>query len=201
MAHRNTILNVLAIAGTTIAQSSNLPTVPPGVFEVSSRIQIKSTLPAAWHALTNMPAYPQWNPFVRSSLVVSSSNLTLPNQYPTEGNYLLMRVQIPPLPLPVDENTPDNPLATQLAYEKITAVQKRKGRLAWKYATDTLIQGERWQAISHVGEGMILYESREVFDGLGAPALRETLGPSLQKSFDAQGEGLKLLLEGNSHSP
>jgi len=102
---------------------------------------------------------------VRAAIVVSPLNLTLPDQTPVEGKDLFLRVQIPPLPLPVNKDTPDNPLATQFSYEKITAVQPELGRLAWKFQPDVkvLLSAERWQAVSDLGNGMVLYESREVF--------------------------------------
>jgi hypothetical protein len=177
---------------------TNLPTVPQGVFNASARIEIRSTVPAAWHALTNFPAYPDWNPFVRTAIVVSPLNITLPHQYPVEGKDLFFSVQIPPLPLPVNRYTPDNLLATQVAYDKVTHVQPKLGRLAWAntYPPPTLIQAERWQALSDLGHGMILYESREVYHGPLAETLKNTLGENLQKSFVSQGEALKLLLEG-----
>jgi hypothetical protein len=177
---------------------TNLPDVPQGVFNASTRIEICSTIPAAWHALTHFPAYPDWNPFVRTAIVVSPLNITLQKQYPVEGKNLFFRVQIPPLPLPVNRYTPDNPLATQLSFENITHVQPKLGRLAWanEVPPRALIQAERWQAISDLGNGVILYESREVYHGPLAETLKVTLGESLQKSFVAQGEGLKLLLEG-----
>jgi hypothetical protein len=49
----------------TLAQVSNLPAVEPGVFEASARIEITTTRAALWNALTDFPAYPNWNPFVR----------------------------------------------------------------------------------------------------------------------------------------
>lgn len=67
-------------------------------------------------------------------MVVSPLNITLPEQYPVEGKRLFLRTQIPPLPLPVDASTPDNPLNTQFAYENITHVQPDLLRLAWEYA-------------------------------------------------------------------
>jgi hypothetical protein len=43
-----------------IAQSTNLPDVPPGVFNVSARIEIEHTsLALAWDALTDFPTYPK----------------------------------------------------------------------------------------------------------------------------------------------
>ncbi|CAI6335915.1 unnamed protein product [Periconia digitata] len=145
---------------------------------------------------TDFANYPTWNPFVRAAIVISPLNLTLPEQRPVEGERLFLRLQIPPLPLPVDQNTPDNPLNTQVAYENITHVQPELGRVAWKYySPDGVLDAVRWSAITDVGNGRVVYESREVYLGLLAPTLQVTMGESLQKSFDAQGKGLKLLIE------
>jgi hypothetical protein len=192
---------VLTLSSLALAQTPPYTNLPPpsspGVFTASTRIVIANTTTAqAWSALTNFPAYAEWNPFVRSAIVVSPLNITLQRQYPVEGKNLFLRTQIPPLPLPVNSRTPDNPLATQFAYEEITHVQPQLGRLAWKYAADALVQAERWQAVSDAGEGRVLYESREVFDGALAEVVKATLGESLQKGFDAQGEALRALLEG-----
>ncbi|KAJ4374219.1 hypothetical protein N0V83_002960 [Neocucurbitaria cava] len=194
------ILILAFLVITALSEYTNLPDVPPGIFNASTRIEIHSTTTAAWNALTNFPDYADWNPFVRAAIVVSPQNLTLPEQYPVESNHLFMRTQIPPLPLPVNSSTPDNPLNTEFAYELITHVQPDLGRLAWKYTPEALLQSQRWQAISDLGNGTLLYESREVFNGPLASVLKATLGESLQKGFDAQGQGLKLLLEGGANS-
>ncbi|KAI8937721.1 hypothetical protein NX059_005421 [Plenodomus lindquistii] len=186
------------VSSTIPSNYTNLPPAAPGIFSASTRIQIRTTVPAAWSALTNFSSYASWNPFTRAATVVIPSNLTIPPQYPVEGYHLILRTQIPPLPLPVDENTPDNLLATQFAYENITHVQEERGRLAWRYIPELGVQAERWQALSDLGNGTILYESREVFSGPTAVLVKELLGQSLQRGFDAQGEGLKLLLEGNA---
>ncbi|KAF2797028.1 hypothetical protein K505DRAFT_270275 [Melanomma pulvis-pyrius CBS 109.77] len=180
-----------------LSQFTNLPEVPPGIFTASTRIEIQSTAAAAWDALTNFPAYANWNPFVRAAIVVDPTNLTLPSQYPVENRRLYLRTQAPPLPLPVSSSTPDNILHTQVAYENITHVQPQLGRLAWRFAApDELLDAERWQAVSDIGDGKVLYESREVFSGALAEVLKEGMGKALQEAFEAQGKGLKLLLEG-----
>ncbi|KAF9698954.1 hypothetical protein EKO04_003114 [Ascochyta lentis] len=173
---------------------TNLPDVPPGVFNVSTRIETRSTKHAAWEALTDFARYPEWNPFVRASIMVSSDNKTLPDQYPKEGRRLFLRTQIPPLPLPVNEDTPDVEVNTQYSYENVTHVQWKLGRLAWA-SNDSSIQAERWSAISNLGHGRVLYESREVFHGALVESLKNQLGKALQAGFDAQGQALKLLLE------
>lgn len=55
-----------------IAQYTNLPEVAPGVFNASTRIEIKTTTSAVWNALTNFPDYASWNPFVRLVYGVTS---------------------------------------------------------------------------------------------------------------------------------
>jgi hypothetical protein len=188
----------------TVAQSTQYTNLPPpsfpGLFSASTRILIHNTsTSAAYAALSNFPLYSTWNPFVRSAIVVSPLNITLQQQTPIEGANLFLRTQIPPLPFPVDEHTPDNPLATQFAYELITHVQPELGRLCWKYAVvDAVVRAERWQAVSDMGGGTVLYESREVFDGLAAGVVKAGFGEDLQKGFDAQGAGLKRLLEGST---
>ncbi|KAF1958811.1 hypothetical protein CC80DRAFT_490602 [Byssothecium circinans] len=188
---------VLILISVATSQITNLPDVPEGVFNASARIEIKGTVDEVWEALTDFPSYPKWNPFVRYALAISPLSQTLPVQRPVEGVKLFFRVQIPPLPLPVDENTPDNLLNTQNSYENATHVQPELGRLAWKYlAPEGLLAAERWQAVTNIGYGKVLYESREVYSGLLAGALKETLEKPLQESFEAQANGLQLLLEG-----
>jgi hypothetical protein len=188
----------LTLLPVALAQSeyTNLPAVAPGVFNASARIEIKSTVDAAWDVLTDFANYAAWNPFVRYAVVTSADNITLPEQRPVEGAYLFFRVQIPPLPLPVNKDTPDNLLHTQTALERVTYVQPELGRVAWDYLGEPAITSRRWQAVSDIGNGTVLYESEEVFNGLLAGVLKATLGESIQESFVAQGEGLKLYLEG-----
>lgn len=197
---KSTFLSLVALTllPATLAQSeyTNLPDVPPGVFNATARIEIKTTVDAAWDVLTDFPNYAAWNPFVRYAVVTSAKNITLPEQRAVEGNYLFFRVQIPALPLPVNKDTPDNLLHTQLSHERITHVQPELGRLAWEYLAEIAVSSTRWQALSDMGNGIVLYESIGVFNGPLAGVLKATLGESLQESFEAQGEGLKLYLEG-----
>lgn len=194
MAKAFTLLLLLQTTS-VLSTFSNLPDVPQGVFNVSTRIEIRSNKHAAWRALTDFPKYPDWNPFVRASIMVSSDNTTLHDQRPREGRQLFLRTQIPALPLPVNRNSPDVKANTQYSYENVTHVQPREGRLAWNFVTDTTLQAERWSAVSDIGRGKVLYESREVFNGPLAVYLQSQLGGALQSCFDAQAKALKVLLE------
>jgi len=59
------------------------------------------------------------------------------------------------------------------------------------------MSSERWTGISKAANGMAVYESREVFYGPMASVLKAFYEESLGKSFEAQGKGLKMLLEKN----
>ncbi|KAF2741782.1 hypothetical protein M011DRAFT_497901 [Sporormia fimetaria CBS 119925] len=190
-------VTLLSFSKLSVIAQSNLPDVPAGVFEVSTRTEIRTTTAAVWGALTNFTAYPEWNPFVREATVVTPFKISLPEQYPVEGANLIFRTQIPPLPLPVDASTPDKLLNTQYALEIITHVEPDLLRLAWGNALfpSAVLAAERWQAISELSNGLVLYESREVFSGALASTLQRLYGTGLQQAFDAQGDALKLLLE------
>lgn len=60
---------------------------------------------------------------------------------------------------------------------------------------DWFMSSERWTGISRAANGMAVYESREVFYGTGVALLKLVYGEALQKSFEAQGQGLKIFLE------
>lgn len=54
-----------AVLATAIHAQTNLPTVPPGVFEASARILVNAPIHDVWNAILDFPCYPDWNPFVR----------------------------------------------------------------------------------------------------------------------------------------
>lgn len=201
--HKPSTLGLLLLLQATgvFSAFTNLPDVPQGIFNVSTRIEIRTNKYAVWKALTDFPKYPEWNPFVRASIMIGPDNSTLRNQDPKEGRRLFLRTQIPALPLPVDENTPDVEAHSQYSYENVTAVQRKQGRLAWEFVPTTELeqqldlQAERWSAVSNIGHDKVLYESREVFHGSTAELLAVQTSAALQAAFDAQSRALKVLLE------
>jgi hypothetical protein len=134
----------------------------------------------------------------RSATLTNSLFMALSPQEqrsPKEGSRIIFRVQIPPLPIPVNASTPDNPWNTQYSLENVTYVQPEKYRIAWKFLfIDSMLESERWSAFS-TQNGKAVYESRDVFHGALAGLLQSIYGSDLQKAFEAQGQALKLLLE------
>jgi hypothetical protein len=137
---------------------------------------------------------------ISSKSIITDQNFTAlgpDKQKVVEGAYATFSVQIPPLPLPVTADSKDVWLNTQSSKENITHVQPEIYRIAWKAMLfpDSFMSSERWTGISKAPNGMAVYESREVFYGPVASLLKALYAESLQKSFEAQGLGLKLLLE------
>lgn len=115
-----------------------------------------------------------------------------------ENQRLTLTVQIPPLPLPVDKNTPSNPFHSQISFENITALQPDQYRMAWRQLMfpDAILSAERWSALSAVGT-QTLYESREGYGGALAGILKTLYLDGLQEAFEAQGVALKSRVEGS----
>lgn len=124
------------------------------------------------------------------------------------GTHLLMKVRIPP----------SNPKETT-AFEVVTHVDRDAHKVAWRNIDypKMMLMSERWQVASEVDvevenrqsaeeEGArakvlgkrTLYETRSVFYGPMAYAVKTMYGKALAESFRAQAEGLKKFCEGES---
>ena len=95
-----------------------------------------------------------------------------------------MKTHIPP--------TFDAQASAQEPFELITHFSVEERRMAWKSLMPAwLLRAERWQALSPTADGGTLYESREVFAGPSAWAIRWFLSTNLMKGFEAMAEALK----------
>ncbi|KAI0632967.1 hypothetical protein C8Q77DRAFT_1120723 [Trametes polyzona] len=169
---------------------TNLP--PPtytGPFTGNASVVIDAPIDKVWQALIDFPKYPEWNPFVRSQVVTDKDKKPLDDQTPVEGQYLVMKVHIPP--------SLDDKIPTIDVFEQISHVQPDLHRVAWVSTLPSwFVKAERWQALSTTEDGKTLYESREIFAGSGAYAIKLFISKDLEKSFVAQAEGLKSYVEG-----
>lgn len=134
---------------------------------------------------------------LRSQVVTDSLGIPTEEQKPEENLRLLIQAQIPPLPLPVDANTPADPLHAQISFENITHIDITNRRLAWKaiMLPQPLLHAERWQALSTTEDGKTFYESVEVFQGPVSYVVDALFAQGLQEGFDAQAAALKSRVE------
>ncbi|KAI0369266.1 hypothetical protein BV20DRAFT_946385 [Pilatotrama ljubarskyi] len=162
---------------------SNLP--PPsysGPFTANASVVIDAPIEKVWDVLLDFPKYPE------CQVITDKNEKPVEDQTPAEGKYLLMKVHIPP--------TMDDSVPTTSAFEIITHVEPDTRRVAWKnLLPQWFVRAERWQALSTTEEGKTLYESREIFAGVGAYAIKMFIGKNLEKSFEAMAEALKARAE------
>ncbi|KAH9941196.1 uncharacterized protein BXZ73DRAFT_98411 [Epithele typhae] len=166
---------------------SNLPTVALGAFNASGSAIINSPdIDQAWNMLLNFSDYANWNPFVRQQTILNEWLLPAADQTPKENDKFLIVCQIPPLAAPVNASTPSNALNTRITYENLTDIIPAKHQVSWTtdFAPDWLIHSVRWST---------------VFDGLfgGAVGL---IGDDLNKSFQAQADAMKAVMEGTYYN-
>ncbi|RDB24897.1 hypothetical protein Hypma_007964 [Hypsizygus marmoreus] len=190
------VLGIVSFSFTS-AQTINLPTLKPGIFEASARIEIDAPLLDVWNVLLDFPAYSEWNPFVRSQVVADHFRVPTPDQVVEEDRRLIIKVQIPPLQNPVDANSPSNPFHSQVSLENITHIDVGNRRMAWRaiFLPEQLLDSERWQALSTSEEGKTLYEAREIFRGPLSHVVDALFAKGLQDGFDAQAVALKTRTE------
>lgn len=139
----------------------------------------------------------------RSMKMVTEKQEDLPPDHVLEvGTHLLMKVHIPP----------SNPKETT-AFEVVTHVEREAHKVAWRNIDypKMMLTSERWQVASEIededrgaeeeganlklGKKRTLYETRSVFYGPMAYAVKTMYGKALVESFRAQAEGLKKFCE------
>ena len=101
------------------------------------------------------------------------------------GKYIMMQSVVP--------HTMDNSVKTIPALELITHFDDVTHRISWVTLLPwwRFMKAERWQGLSTTADGKTLYESSEVFAGLGAYILKWFLRTPLTKAFEAAAEALK----------
>ncbi|KII96171.1 hypothetical protein PLICRDRAFT_35108 [Plicaturopsis crispa FD-325 SS-3] len=185
------------LVGAAVAQT-NLPPLKPGVFNVSTRAEIDASPDAAWAVAMNFSDYPNWNPFVRSQIICDEFFIPLKDQTPAANRRLLISIQAPPLPLPVNASTVPNLLNSQVSFENITYLDNDQKRGAWSqiFLPDIALKTDRWTAVSAgAGGNGSIYESILVFYGPLAPVVQGLFQTGLQEGFDAMGVAMKQKLE------
>ncbi|KAI0672203.1 hypothetical protein C8Q78DRAFT_733942 [Trametes maxima] len=203
-------VSLIANAPDDGAPSNLPPSSYNGTFTVNATSVINAPVEKVWDILLDFPNYGAWNPFVyvpllllvehrtgvlssladlsRSQVITDENQKPLADQTPVEGAYLLMQVHIPATLNPAALNT--------TAFEIVSHLEPDTHRAAWRnLLPEWFIHAERWQAVSTVGGGQTLYESREVFAGSAASTLEFFLGKALQDSFVAQAQALKTYAE------
>ena len=124
----------------------------------------------------------------RSQYITDADKNVLPDQTPAQGDYLLINTHIPP--------TFDDSALTETAFEQIIHFNRTDGRMAWTSLLPSwFLMAERWQVLSVTADNLTYYETREVFAGPGAYAIKWFIADNLQAGFTAMAETLKSTAE------
>lgn len=137
-------------------------------FAIRHELELAAPAAVVWQVITDLPAYPEWNPFV----VACESSL-----HP--GDPILMRVRV---------------FASFAQAQRETILEHESGeRLCYGLEGGALgaLASRRCHRVISAGPGRTRYESDFELSGWLAPFVRALLGSRLQRGFDSMAEALE----------
>ena len=141
--------------------------------DIRSEIHITASAEAVWRVLADFPAYPTWNPFVRS---VSGEQ--------SPGSWLNVTVQ------------PDGGQA--MSFKPRLLVFERQKELRWKgqLLAPGIFDGEHYFQLAEVSPEQVRFVHGEVFSGFLVPLLfRGSMRAGIERGFAAMNQALKARAE------
>jgi hypothetical protein len=136
--------------------------------QLRSEIDIHATPERVWQVLTDLPAYPRWNPFITSAEgeVRQGGRLTLRMQ-PAGGRAMTFRPTV------------------------LEATQGRQLRWLGHLLVSGLFDGEHSFTIRPLGDGQVRLVQQEDFRGLLVPLLARSLDRRTLPGFERMNQALK----------
>jgi hypothetical protein len=136
--------------------------------QLRSEIDIHATPERVWQVLTDLPAYPRWNPFITSAKgeVRQGGRLTLRMQ-PAGGRAMTFRPTV------------------------LEATQGRRLRWLGHLLVSGLFDGEHSFTIRPLGDGQVRLVQQEDFRGLLVPLLARSLDRRTLPGFERMNQALK----------
>jgi hypothetical protein len=136
--------------------------------ELHSEIEIAATAERVWRVLTDFPAYPQWNPFIRR---ISGE--------PKTGERLEVRLEPPG--------------ARGITFRPKILNAEANHELRWlgHLFVPGLFDGEHSLIIEPLGESRVRFVQREEFRGLLVPLLARSLDANTRRGFEEMNQALK----------
>ncbi|MCB9562522.1 MAG: SRPBCC family protein [Kofleriaceae bacterium] len=146
------------------------PPAPVPPLEVAT--EIAASPEAVWHALTDLAAYPRWNPFIRQA-----RGELVP------GGRVHVRVRTP-MGLPL-----------RFTAEVLDRIEDRELRWRGHVGAPWLAAGEHTFTIEALGPERVRLIQREVFGGSLPPIVRRVLVPETRRAFAIMNRALKAHVE------
>jgi hypothetical protein len=140
--------------------------------QLQAEIEIQGTPEQVWEVLTDLDAYPQWNPFIVQA-----------GGTPQPGHRLELRMRLAA------------GRATTLRPEVLEADPGRKLRWLGRLLVPGLFDGEHSFTIQPAGPGQVRLTQHEEFRGLLAPLLLAMIAKPTLESFHRMNQALKARVE------
>lgn len=142
------------------------------IHHLQTDIEIEASAERVWAVLADFPAYPQWNPFIKS--VVGS---------PEQGARLQVTLH------------PSGGKAMRFSPVVLAAEAGRELRWLGRLVMPGLFDGEHRFFIEPLAEGTVRFEQSERFSGLLVGLFRRSLDRDTKRGFEEMNQALKTLAE------
>jgi hypothetical protein len=138
------------------------------MIQASASTEIDAPPAAVWAALTDLPRFAEWNPFIRNA-----------SGTPAVGARLLVRVQ--------------SSLPFRLVFRPTVLAYEKEHVLRWRgyFGARWLARGDHMFTIAPTDDGRVRFEQREVFGGLLPRIARRMLERETRRGFTAMNRALK----------
>jgi hypothetical protein len=146
--------------------------------QLQAEIEIQGSPEQVWEVLTDLDAYPEWNPFI-----VQASGT------PQPGHHLELQMR------------PAGRRATTFRPEVLEADPGRKLRWLGRLLVPGLFDGEHSFSIQPAGPGRVRLTQHEEFRGLLAPLLLAMIAKPTLESFHRMNQALKGRVEQRASAP
>jgi len=143
------------------------------VHEFQCEIEIASTAERLWSILTDLPAYPAWNPFIRSI-----------SGHIAKGQRLAVSIQ------------PAGGKAMSFRPTILLAAPNSELRWLGHFIVPGIFDGEHYFKIAAIGPGQVRFTQGERFSGLLVGMLKASLDRGTKAAFVAMNAALKARAEG-----
>jgi hypothetical protein len=138
------------------------------VKELRSQIEIGAPAERVWQVLTDFPAYPDWNPFIRRV-----------NGLPEVDEQLVVRMR------------PSGTRGLTFRPTVMTVEPNRQLRWLGHLLVPGLFDGEHIFEIEELDRDRVLFIQREIFKGLLVPLLARSLDRDTQRGFEEMNRALR----------
>lgn len=141
---------------------------------LESEIDIAAPAERVWAILTDFPAYPDWNPFVRAI-----------RGKPERGASLVVRLQ------------PSGAKGMTFRPTLLAAVRNQELRWLGHLLVPGLFDGEHRFTIEPIAGGKVRFRQDELFRGMLVPFFKRALDRDTKRGFEEMNRALKARAEGN----